>query len=440
VKHSAAIVVLTALCACAACGGATTSPSPVISSAETSGFDGGTIGFNSLTANGASFTTYTESGFTVSAMSGDWSVRTDYGSPAPFIQFWASGGSTVTGEIQIRTSGSPFYFRSVDLYSSTTPIPYTIKGVKSGSTVFTLTGTVQNTFGDFRTVVNPNAANAIDTLSMVLTNSAAACCRNPMGLDTIVLTSTPSTPPVTFSLNGQVTDSATGAGIPGATVSIVDGPHAGKSARTDGSGNYGFTDLEQSRFTVNVSASNYGSQSKSVTLTSNQTLPFQLTRQVTTPPPPAGATVIGFNGLTADGASVTNYTESGFTVSAASGPWVAGTTFGHPAPFIQFYASPGTTVTGEVRVTSGGSAFSFSSVDIYSSTVPVPYKISGLRNGSTVFTLTDTLSNPFGNFRTVTNSNAAASIDTLSIVLTNAAAPCSTCRNPMGLDSIVLMR
>ena len=135
---------------------------------------------------------------------------------------------------------------------------------------------------------------------------------------------------------------------------------------------------------------------------------------------------------------MSTYTESGFTVSAASGPWEASTTYGNPAPFIQFYAAAGTTVTGEVRLTAGGSAFSFYSVDLYSSTTPVPYTITGLRNASPVFTLMDTLPNTFGNFRTVTNPNAAAPIDALSIVLTNTAGFAG--RNPTGLDTIVLTR
>jgi len=69
-RHFVAIVVLTACFACAACGGTTTSPSAVTSS-------GGTISFVGQTGNGASVTTYTQFGFTVSAMSGDWSSRTD---------------------------------------------------------------------------------------------------------------------------------------------------------------------------------------------------------------------------------------------------------------------------------------------------------------------------------------------------------------------------
>ena len=144
-RHSVAIVVpTTCLVACIACGGSTASPSSFTPSTDVTT----TISFGGLTTNGASVSTYMESGFTASAMLGDWSVRTDYGHPAPFVQFWAPNSSTVTGEIQVRAPGS-VYFRSVDLYSSTTPIPYNIKGLKNGNTIFTLTDTLPNTFGDF---------------------------------------------------------------------------------------------------------------------------------------------------------------------------------------------------------------------------------------------------------------------------------------------------
>jgi hypothetical protein len=88
----------------------------------------------------------------------------------------------------------------------------------------------------------------------------------------------PSPPPnATFSLSGTVTNLATSTRVSGATASIADGPNAGKSTTTDASGNYSFTGLQQSAFTVNVSATNYVSQSWRVTLTSNQTLNFRLT-------------------------------------------------------------------------------------------------------------------------------------------------------------------
>ncbi|PYQ95710.1 MAG: hypothetical protein DMF96_21180, partial [Acidobacteria bacterium] len=118
-----------------------------------------------------------------------------------------------------------------------------------------------------------------------------------MGPDSIVLTSMPSTPtgPTTFSLSGQITDSATDAGISDAAVLIRDGPNGGRVTRTDASGNYSLADLLQSGFTVTASAQDYESQSKGVTLTSNQSLSFQLTRTQPPTPTPPGATVIGFN-------------------------------------------------------------------------------------------------------------------------------------------------
>ena len=124
----------------------------------------------------------------MSAMSGDWVVRSDYGHPVPFVEFVSAPGTTVTGEMRVTADGSPFAFTSVDLYSSTTTIPYQVTGFRNGAIVFALSDTVPNTFGDFKTVTNPNASAAIDALSIVLVNPAAPCCRNPTGADTIALT------------------------------------------------------------------------------------------------------------------------------------------------------------------------------------------------------------------------------------------------------------
>jgi hypothetical protein len=138
-------------------------------------------------------------------------------------------------------------------------------------------------------------------------------------------TPTPTPAATTLSLNGTVTDSTTASSISGATVRIADGPNVGKSATTDGSGNYSLTGLQPSGFTVNVSANNYASQSTGLTLTSNQTLAFRLNRpptpnftltgQVTdraTSAPISGATV-SINGRyrsTTD--SLGNYSVVGF--------------------------------------------------------------------------------------------------------------------------------
>jgi hypothetical protein len=443
------IVLLIAVGGLCACGGSTTSPSSTpTNNGATISFSGlggmPCVGFAMPSAGNCAVSSYTENGFAVTVNSANWNARIDYGSPPPFMQFWAAPGTSVTGEVVIAApDGSPFYFRSVDLYSSTTPIPYTIRGSRR-NTVFTETDTVPNTFGNFRTVVSQHSADAIDRLSIALTNAAAACCNNPMGVDSVVLSSSPVTPPAptTFSLGGQVTDSATAAGIPGALVSIVDGPNAHLVATTDSSGNYRFGNLQQSGFTVTASVANYATQSKSVTLTSNQTVSFPLVHLPPLPPPPAGTTIIGFVGLSANGAPVTSYTESGFSVVPITAAWTAVTTRivnGYLAPYIQFSVPSGSTVTGELRVSAAdGSVFGFKAVDLYSSITVIPYKITGLRKSAPVFTVSDTLPNTFGNFRTVANPNSAAVIDTLSIALTNTAPTC--CSNPMGLTNIVLTR
>jgi hypothetical protein len=87
-----------------------------------------TIDFGDLVA-GSSFTTYANSGFTVSPTSGSWMVN-DYGAPSLSIVFSrAAVQPTTTGQIQITAGGSPFTFSSVDLYSSITPIPYEFTGL-----------------------------------------------------------------------------------------------------------------------------------------------------------------------------------------------------------------------------------------------------------------------------------------------------------------------
>ena len=112
---------------------------------------------------------------------------TGYGKPAPFIEFEVPGGTTVVGAIQISAGGAKFGFTAIDVYSSTTRIPYTINGLRNAATIFALADTVPNTFGTFKTVINPQAADTIDTLNISLTNAAAPCCTNPMGIDNIVV-------------------------------------------------------------------------------------------------------------------------------------------------------------------------------------------------------------------------------------------------------------
>jgi len=127
----------------------------------------------------------------VTATSGTWSVRTDYGRPAPFIEIYVPCVGTPcgapstpgNGTVQVTAGGATFSFKSIDLYASVVPIPYQITGLRNSTTVFTLADTLPNAFGEFATVVNPQRSAVIDTLVVSLTSSTSA-----MGLDTIAIT------------------------------------------------------------------------------------------------------------------------------------------------------------------------------------------------------------------------------------------------------------
>jgi hypothetical protein len=145
-------------------------------------------------ASVGTLSTYTESGFTTSAVSGPWVAINSYGNPAPFIEFTNEAGQNpLTATIQVTKDDSTFTFSSVDLYSSVTPIPYVITGLLNSTAVFSFEGKVPNTYGDFQTVVNPNSNYLIDSLRISLTNPAATCCSNPMGLDNITVTAISTT-------------------------------------------------------------------------------------------------------------------------------------------------------------------------------------------------------------------------------------------------------
>jgi hypothetical protein len=228
------------------------------------------------------------------------------------------------------------------------------------------------------------------------------------------------------TLSGTVTDAATRTGLP-ATVTVKDAAGT-KSAAADTTGRYAIHGLAAGPADVTVTASGYVAVTKSIQLIGDTTLDFALARLSPCP-------LIGFDGAGAQGDRFTSYTSCGFTVTATTSNWTVSTGYGHPAPFIQFVSPAGSTTAGEVIVTAAGGAFTFRSVDIYSSTTKTPYVITGIANSAVVFTVQGTQGNTFGDFATVVNPYASARIDTLVIRLSNPSAAC--CANPMGLDNIL---
>jgi hypothetical protein len=180
-----------ALIAAAACGGAPTRPStpsavPAAILLEPAASPSPcVIGFDELRVHGAAFTTLTSCKLEVSVTAASWVASTSYGNPAPFVQFFSPAGTTTTGEITVSGVSTAFSFTSVDIYSSTTKIPYDISGFSGGALVFAIEAVQPNTFGGFATVGGPGPRGPLDKLRIRLTNPAAPCCTNPVGLDNI---------------------------------------------------------------------------------------------------------------------------------------------------------------------------------------------------------------------------------------------------------------
>jgi hypothetical protein len=146
-----------------------------------------TIGFSSLRENRAPFSSHIESGFTISVVSADWIALTTYGNPQPFIEFIGPAGVTMTGELRIAAGGAPFWLNSIDVYSSTTKIPYVIEGFLNSELMFSVVDVVGNTFGAFARRSNPKADVPVKEIRIRLSNPSAPCCGNPMGVDNIVV-------------------------------------------------------------------------------------------------------------------------------------------------------------------------------------------------------------------------------------------------------------
>ena len=155
-------------------------------------------------------------------------------------------------------------------------------------------------------------------------------------------------------------------------------------------------------------------------------------------PIPVVPTTLTFGGVSVNGAPLSSYSESGFTLSLPSGNWRGSTQFGNPAPFVQFVRAAGpVAITEVITLTTGGRPFHFGSFEIYSSVLPVPYTFTGRLNSQPVFSRSNTLANPMGRFVAIGNPDAIVPIDEIVISLTN---PASLVANPVGIDNLIVAR
>lgn len=121
-----------------------------------------TITFDNLPgSNGDTFTSYSESGFTVTSTFGNWQVAKLFGSPIPDI---FSNSPSASVEITADNSGV-FSFDSVDLgYNAAS---YTFEGLLNGSSIFNDNGTIVGGI-QFSTIASLSGALLFDTLRITM--------------------------------------------------------------------------------------------------------------------------------------------------------------------------------------------------------------------------------------------------------------------------------
>jgi hypothetical protein len=231
--------------------------------------------------------------------------------------------------------------------------------------------------------------------------------------------------PTARTIAGTVTDATSGGVLPNVRISL-----GASTTLTDGAGKYTLAGVTSDAVVLTATATSYLDNASSVPSGGNTVQNFVMVRVASAPAGPTAT--VTFSRLTG-----LPYSESGFSVVSTLATWFS-SGYGNPGPSLQFLVANGAAVDGEVRITGGGAAFRFLSVDLYSSITQIPYVFTGISGSTTVFTVSGRQGNTFGNFVTVANPQSSVAIDTLLIRLTNTVPSICCGGNPMGIDNVVM--
>jgi hypothetical protein len=149
-----------------------------------------TITFSGLAgANGTPVATYTEGGFNLTTIVGQFFQGQLFGNPVPSIFAGPLFGGPTTDAIAVaQTAGVPFTFSALDLATANANTAYTFTGLLHGAPVFSVNDTVSSPAGVFNTVLSGVSADVIDTLVIAANIGAGGTSTN---IDNIVVNAVP---------------------------------------------------------------------------------------------------------------------------------------------------------------------------------------------------------------------------------------------------------
>ncbi len=163
-----------------------------------------TIGFGALPGNdGDPVSSYTESGFTVTAGTANIATGKFYGNPVPNLVFDFGYDPTTSGTVIVTSAGGSFTFASVDLSSGATVADtyddYTITGFAGGTQAFTQTGRLFGSPTNAFVTVGSASGTSIDRLLITANGGNGSFSAN---LDNLVVQAAAVPEPASAALLG----------------------------------------------------------------------------------------------------------------------------------------------------------------------------------------------------------------------------------------------
>jgi hypothetical protein len=154
-----------------------------------------TITFSGLSgANGTPVASYSESGFTFTTTTGQFFEGQVFGNPAPSLGVGSIFGGPALNQLTITDSGS-FNFDQFDLATNNGATGYSLAGFLGGVQQYSFSAVEPEHTAIFNTILNPDAAIAVDEVLITLNVSGTSA-----NIDNVVLNVAAVSEPASLAL------------------------------------------------------------------------------------------------------------------------------------------------------------------------------------------------------------------------------------------------